>query len=238
MKAIADIGFLVPSGTGKITTTSGRSGLPKGYQSRYWPVRRCWPKPRFTSVAALWFWLCCQQIENIGSKLSWIVAPVTVNLPGWACELAPVLTDPLMDRFVSRAHLIVRAQIDRRRDCPGGRRRVTAAFHLYAALDLKLARDIEGGIKDDVQTALACEAGVEFVEQCADFLGEVGRRSKPAHHGDRLGRNLPSLDCVRHERRLEQMDTHAQECAQSLLPAARAQYLGGSFAGNARPQIR
>ena len=74
-----------------------------------------------------------------------------------------IVADPLVDGGMSGLHLAVGAEVYSGGDEASGGRRIAAGFDLDAALDFKFAGDV-AGVENDVQTGLAFEAGVEFVE--------------------------------------------------------------------------
>ena len=57
MKAIADTGFLVAFGNRKDHYHEWAVGIAEGVTEPLVTCEPCWPKPRFISVAAPWFWL-------------------------------------------------------------------------------------------------------------------------------------------------------------------------------------
>jgi hypothetical protein len=124
-----------------------------------------------------------EEIEDIGAKVSGIIAPVTINFPRRTGDLVSIRTDVAMNFFVRGFHLVIRTKVGEGGDRSGRRGRISTTFDLHSALNVKFVRFMPGGIVNNVETGLAFETFVEFVEQGADSRGEIRGRGRAAQDG-------------------------------------------------------
>jgi hypothetical protein len=124
-----------------------------------------------------------EEIEDIGTKLSGIIAPVTINFPRRTGDPVAIRTDVAMNFFVCGFHLVIGTKVGEGGDRSGGRGRISTASDLHSALNVKFLGVMPGGIVNNIEAGAALETLVEFVEQGTDSRGEIRGRGGAAQDG-------------------------------------------------------